>query len=100
MKAYTSDVTVRLVEICRQSCGGHGYLLSGGIGLLCNSALPLVTVEGENSVLYQQTARQEWAFSELPFCFKLNILDLNRFFPQPSEYHDSLGRINFTRSLK
>ncbi|KAK7102852.1 peroxisomal acyl-coenzyme A oxidase 1-like [Littorina saxatilis] len=57
IKAYTSDVTVRLLEICRQSCGGHGYLLSGGIGLLCSSALPLVTVEGENSVLYQQTAR-------------------------------------------
>ncbi|XP_076447527.1 peroxisomal acyl-coenzyme A oxidase 1-like [Babylonia areolata] len=57
VKAYTSDVTVRMLEICRQACGGHGYLLSGGIGLLCNSILPLVTVEGENSVLYQQTAR-------------------------------------------
>lgn len=63
IKAYTSDVTVRLLEICRQSCGGHGYLLSGGIGLLCSSALPLVTVEGENSVLYQQTARYVWVFS-------------------------------------
>ena len=31
--------------------------MSAGIGLLSNSALPLVTVEGENSVLYQQTAR-------------------------------------------
>ncbi|KAL8588491.1 hypothetical protein ACOMHN_022278 [Nucella lapillus] len=57
LKAFTSDHTARLLEVCRQACGGHGYLISGGISLLCSSALPLVTVEGENSVLYQQTAR-------------------------------------------
>nr|KAG5696426.1 hypothetical protein BaRGS_020963 [Batillaria attramentaria] len=57
LKAYMSEVVVQLLELCRQACGGHGYLASSGIGLLCASSAPLVTVEGENSVLYQQAAR-------------------------------------------
>ncbi|KAK7464559.1 hypothetical protein BaRGS_00037894, partial [Batillaria attramentaria] len=57
LKAYMSEVVVQLLELCRQACGGHGYLASSGIGLLCASSASLVTVEGENSVLYQQAAR-------------------------------------------
>ena len=46
-----------LVEVCRRSCGGHGFLMSSGIAENACSALALVTVEGENTVLYLQTAR-------------------------------------------
>ena len=57
MKAFGSENSVREVEIIRQSCGGHGYLNASGLGVAINSCKPLITVEGENTVLYLQVAR-------------------------------------------
>ncbi|XP_005109417.2 peroxisomal acyl-coenzyme A oxidase 1 [Aplysia californica] len=57
MKALCSDIAVEHAEILRRSCGGHGYMLLSGLAPLYTSSLGLVTVEGENTVLYQQTAR-------------------------------------------
>lgn len=56
-KAFLSDESTQLVEMCRRSCGGHGFLLSNGVAENMASSLALITVEGENTVLYLQTAR-------------------------------------------
>ncbi|KAL4226800.1 Peroxisomal acyl-coenzyme A oxidase 1 [Mactra antiquata] len=57
LKAFLSDMSTSMVETCRRSCGGHGYLKSSGIAENMVSSLALVTIEGENTVLYLQTAR-------------------------------------------
>lgn len=57
MKAFCTDNMLRELEIIRQSCGGHGYLNASGIAMLVTSAAPMVTVEGETTVMYLQVAR-------------------------------------------
>ncbi|XP_052676453.1 peroxisomal acyl-coenzyme A oxidase 1-like isoform X2 [Crassostrea angulata] len=57
MKALSAEMTVELLEISRQACGGHGYLAASALGDAVASAKALVTVEGENTVLYLQVAR-------------------------------------------
>jgi len=57
MKAICSDITTEHTEILRRSLGGHGFMMQSGLAPLSISSLPLCTVEGENTVLYQQTAR-------------------------------------------
>ncbi|KAK3085344.1 hypothetical protein FSP39_001824 [Pinctada imbricata] len=57
LKSFCSEHSVRQVEIIRQSCGGHGYLNAAGLGMLVNAAAPMITVEGENTVMYLQLAR-------------------------------------------
>ena len=57
LKARATEICAEGIDVCRRSCGGHGYLKSSGMtDLLCNH-LSSVTVEGENTVLYLQTAR-------------------------------------------
>ncbi|KAK3103565.1 hypothetical protein FSP39_020203 [Pinctada imbricata] len=57
MKAFCTDNMLRELEIIRQSCGGHGYLNASGIAMLVTTSAPLVTVEGESTILYLQVAR-------------------------------------------
>ncbi|XP_060076882.1 peroxisomal acyl-coenzyme A oxidase 1-like [Ylistrum balloti] len=57
MKALLTDIAIYKMEICRRSCGGHGYLRASGISDMVCGATPLATVEGENTVLYLQVAR-------------------------------------------
>ncbi len=38
-------------------CGGHGFLKSAGLSYLLELQSPYVTLEGENAVMAQQTAR-------------------------------------------
>lgn len=57
MKAMSAEMTAELLEISRQACGGHGYLAASALGDAVASAKALVTVEGENTVLYLQVAR-------------------------------------------
>ncbi|CAF0854889.1 unnamed protein product [Didymodactylos carnosus] len=57
LKAMTSSISERMSQICRLSCGGHGYLISSGlvgIRLILDAGC---TYEGDNSVLLQQTAK-------------------------------------------
>ena len=44
-------------ETCRRSCGGHGYLLTSGVANIVLDSMATVTYEGENTVLYLQTAK-------------------------------------------
>ena len=57
LKALLSDMSTSLIEVCRRSCGGHGYLMSSGVAENMASSLVLVTIEGENTVLFLQTAK-------------------------------------------
>ncbi|ELT88872.1 hypothetical protein CAPTEDRAFT_174217 [Capitella teleta] len=57
LKAYTTNGANLGIEACRLACGGHGYSLSSGFPKIYVHATPGATYEGENTVLYLQTAR-------------------------------------------
>jgi len=57
LKALCTGVAADGIETCRRACGGHGYLLSSGLPVLLGTYLQSVTVEGDNYLLPQQTAR-------------------------------------------
>ncbi|EDS37109.1 acyl-CoA oxidase [Culex quinquefasciatus] len=57
LKAVSTGDAAAGVEVCRLACGGHGYLSSTNFLNLYGSATAAVTYEGENTVLYLQTAR-------------------------------------------
>ncbi len=44
-------------EVCRKACGGHGYTHSGGLTELYANYVGVLTAEGENFLLTQQTGR-------------------------------------------
>ncbi len=57
LKAVCSDEAAKTVEICRLSCGGHGYLYSAGLVEIYRNATSAQTYEGENTVMLLQTSR-------------------------------------------
>ncbi|KAJ7705262.1 acyl-CoA dehydrogenase/oxidase C-terminal [Mycena rosella] len=57
LKAYVTQTTADGVEDARKCCGGHGYLDMSGFTNIVTTATAMATLEGENFVMYQQTAR-------------------------------------------
>lgn len=57
LKAVSSNEAVQSVEICRLACGGHGFLQSSGFHDIYTNCTAAQTYEGENTVLFLQTAR-------------------------------------------
>ncbi|KAJ7612038.1 acyl-CoA dehydrogenase/oxidase [Mycena polygramma] len=57
LKAYATQTVADGVEDARKCCGGHGYLAMAGFMHLGATATSMATIEGENYVMYQQTAR-------------------------------------------
>lgn len=57
LKAICTNDATKDVETCRLSCGGHGYLNSAGFADIYKMVTPAQTYEGENTVLFLQTAR-------------------------------------------
>lgn len=57
LKAYATEMALDGAEDARRCCGGHGYSLMSGLPSIVTALLPMVTLEGENYVMYQQTAR-------------------------------------------
>ena len=45
------------MEICRKACGGHGFSHYSGIPMVINDYAALLTLEGENTILYLQVTR-------------------------------------------
>lgn len=57
LKAVCTNEATESVEICRRACGGHGYLSSSGFPDIYGTVTAAQTYEGENTVLFLQTAR-------------------------------------------
>ncbi|KAJ6516573.1 acyl-CoA dehydrogenase/oxidase [Mycena vitilis] len=57
LKACATQTFADGVEDARKCCGGHGYLAMAGFMHLGTTATSMATIEGENYVMYQQTAR-------------------------------------------
>ncbi|EDV23614.1 uncharacterized protein TRIADDRAFT_28074 [Trichoplax adhaerens] len=57
LKAFTAEMSVSGIEVCRRACGGHGFSAASGLVSMYKDRLPSCTYEGENTVLYLQTAR-------------------------------------------
>lgn len=57
LKAYGSQVAADGAEDARKCCGGHGYSVLSGLPAIVANVTSIPTLEGENYVMYQQTAR-------------------------------------------
>lgn len=57
LKAVCTNEAAQGVEILRLSCGGHGYLNSAGFQDIYGMVTAAQTYEGENTVMFLQTAR-------------------------------------------
>nr|AOE43305.1 acyl-CoA oxidase [Synstelium polycarpum] len=57
LKSTVSYITARGIEDARYACGGHGYSEASGLPRLYSSYTHIITAEGENNILPQQTAR-------------------------------------------
>ena len=57
MKAYATSVAADGTEDARRLCGGHGFASISGLPELVSMVFPATTFEGENYVMYLQTAR-------------------------------------------
>lgn len=57
LKAYSTQIAADGAEDCRKCCGGHGYSVLSGLPDIVTSVTSTTTLEGENYVMYQQTAR-------------------------------------------
>lgn len=57
LKAFTTWEANAAIEVCRMSCGGHGYSRSSALPDIYVEFTPTCTYEGENTVMMLQTAR-------------------------------------------
>lgn len=51
LKALASTIAAEGLEMCRRTCGGHGYSSFSGIGTWYADYLPTITWEGDNYML-------------------------------------------------
>lgn len=64
MKALASDIGSNAIEVCRKACGGHGFMLISGLPRLYANTVAVCTYEGENTILYLQTAHYLYKISK------------------------------------
>lgn len=57
LKAYSTQVALDAAEDSRKCCGGFGFSDMSGFTAIVTTMASLPTLEGENHVMYQQTAR-------------------------------------------
>ncbi|XP_077055236.1 peroxisomal acyl-coenzyme A oxidase 1 isoform X4 [Siphateles boraxobius] len=57
LKAFTTWAANAGIEVCRMSCGGHGYSRCSSLPDIYVTFTPTCTYEGENTVMMLQTAR-------------------------------------------
>mgnify|MGYP006091195463 CR=1 FL=1 len=67
LKALTTELTAEGIEVCRRSCGGHGYSKASGLPTTLTDYLPSVTYEGKRiRLLFLSLARLVSLFTEFP----------------------------------
>lgn len=107
LKAFTSWEATSAIEVCRMSCGGHGYSRSSALPDIYVEFTPTCTYEGENTVMMLQTARylvksykQAKAGQQLSGIVSyLNEADVWRVQPQPVAARPTVVDINDLTSL-
>lgn len=107
LKAFTSWEATSAIEVCRMSCGGHGYSRSSALPDIYVEFTPTCTYEGENTVMMLQTARylvksykQAKAGQQLSGIVSyLNEADVRRVQPQPVAARPTVVDINDLTSL-
>ncbi|XP_073206996.1 peroxisomal acyl-coenzyme A oxidase 2 isoform X3 [Lepidochelys kempii] len=57
LKAIITDYCTAGAEVCLRACGGHGYSALSGLPFLYTKLVASCIYEGENTVLFLQTAR-------------------------------------------
>lgn len=57
LKSLCTELAANSIETCRRAMGGHGFMYSSGFVQLNNDYLSKPTVEGDNWMITQQTAR-------------------------------------------
>lgn len=57
LKSFATWNTTETLQICREACGGKGYLSENRIGILKNDTEIYTTFEGDNTVLMQLVAK-------------------------------------------
>lgn len=57
LKALGTNYAYYGIDELRQACGGAGLTLASGIGDLWGDVAPYVTLEGVNTVMFQQCTR-------------------------------------------
>ena len=57
MKAFITEDTLAYLKMIRELCGANGFLQNSNLPYIVDAVSPLVTLEGDNYVMYQQTAR-------------------------------------------
>ncbi|XP_044046424.1 peroxisomal acyl-coenzyme A oxidase 1 isoform X3 [Siniperca chuatsi] len=107
LKAFTTWATNSGIEVCRMSCGGHGYSRSSALPDIYVEFTPTCTYEGENTVMMLQTARylvksyrQAKAGQQLSGIVSyLNEAEHRRVQPQPVAARPTVVDINDLASL-
>ncbi|MFL6646472.1 MAG: acyl-CoA dehydrogenase [Sulfurifustaceae bacterium] len=59
LKAYSTWNAMEALQVCREACGGQGYLAPNRLGILHSDMDPMTTVEGDNSLLYMLAAKMQ-----------------------------------------
>ncbi|XP_041789768.1 peroxisomal acyl-coenzyme A oxidase 1 isoform X1 [Chelmon rostratus] len=107
LKAFTTWTANAGIEVCRMSCGGHGYSCSSALPSIYVEFTPTCTYEGENTVMMLQTARylvksyrQAKAGQQLSGTVSyLNEAEHRRVQPQPVAARPTVVNINDLASL-
>jgi len=100
LKAYTSTVAERFSQICRVACGGHGYLVASGIKPINNMLDAACSYEGDNAVLFQQTARYEIIIIIKKFFSRnLNYIYIYRYLLKAIQQIDENNEVNIESSI-
>lgn len=79
LKAWATWNTTQSLQVCREACGGKGYLSENRIDRLKNDTDVYTTFEGDNTVLMQLVAKSRLSefkkeFSDIDFFGMLNYV--------------------------
>lgn len=79
LKAWATWNTTQTLQVCREACGGKGYLSENRIDRLKNDTDVYTTFEGDNTVLMQLVAKSRLSefkkeFSDIDFFGMLNYV--------------------------